>query len=118
MFPDDGSGVIALQDAVAVFQQAEVTGRVWLVGEIVQTGQTTGEIEIDVTEPADRQALVDAAPQFQGRLEVRVSSTEPDEPSVEITPGADTEPQGLEQDPFAEEDEEPLAAGQLPPGAF
>lgn len=118
LFPDDGSGVIALQDAVAVFQQAEVTGRVWLVGEIVQTGQTTGEIEIDVTEPADRQALVTAAPQFEGRMEFRVISTQPDEPAVEITPGADTEPTGLEQDPFADEEEEPLAAGQLPPGAF
>ena len=105
LIEDDG-GPILLQDAIAVLQQAEVTGRVWLIGEIVQVGQTSGEIEIGVTEPSDRQVLVSAAPEFRGRMEFRVIGTEPDEPSVEVTPGADTEPTGMDQDPFAEEDEE------------
>lgn len=104
MFGEQEENVILLQEAIAVFQQIDVMGRVWLVGEIVQVGQTAGEIEIDVNDPSDRQRLVDGAPQYRGRMSFRVISTEPDEPAVEVTPGADTTPTGLDQDPFGEED--------------
>jgi hypothetical protein len=71
----------------------QVTGRVFLVGEIVQTGRTNDEIEVAVTEAADRQTLGDA---LQFPMIFHTVSGEPDEPHLEVTPGAVPEVRGEE----------------------
>jgi hypothetical protein len=94
--PAQSSGTL-LNDVVAAFQQgARPAGRVFLVGEIVVTGQTDDEIEVALTDGGDRQGLVDALPMFRGRLRFHSVDGEPDEPFVEVTPGSDPVPQGLE----------------------
>ena len=104
-----GEEVISLAEAIAAFQLIDVEGEVWLVGEIVQQGATSEDIEVDVTEPGDRQTLVSELPQYRGRLFFRVITTVPDEPFVEVTPGADTTPGGPEGIP--DSDAELLAGG-------
>lgn len=64
-----------------------LSGRVWLVGEIVQNGSTANEVEVAVTDPADRQRIVDAVPQLHGRLVFHVVKGAPSEASVEVTRG-------------------------------
>lgn len=100
---------ISLDEAIGAFQGVDVSGRVWLVGEIVQTGVTRQDIEVDVTDPSDRQTLADELPQYRGRLFFRVIETEPEEPFVEVTPGADTTPGGPAPDQFEDEELIPLA---------
>lgn len=78
---------VTLDDATAAFQAVSgIQGRVFLVGEIVSQGQSSGLIEVAVTNPADRQTLSDALPQYQ--LSFHVVRAEPTEPHVEVTPGS------------------------------
>jgi hypothetical protein len=70
---------------------------VFLVGEIVQ-GQTDDNLEVAVTEPADKQTLADGLPQYAGRLSFTTVSGEPRERFVEVSAGATPEPQGEEPD--------------------
>jgi hypothetical protein len=84
-----------LNDAVPAFQQVQgLQGRVFLVGEIVQQGGTTDEVEVALTDGGDRQVIADQVP-FKGRLRFHSVEGEPTEPFVEVTPGADPVPQGL-----------------------
>lgn len=62
-----------------------ITGRVWLVGQIL-TGQTTGPIDVSVTNPADRQTISGALSQYQ--FVFHVVKGVPPEKNVEVTPQA------------------------------
>lgn len=77
---------VPLQVAQHQLGQAHINGRAWLIGEIVATG-TAQNVEVAVTDPADRQTLADAA---KFPVQFHVVQGEPQEVSVEIT--AQTEP--------------------------
>lgn len=62
-----------------------LTGRVWLVGQIL-TGQTTGPIDVSVTAAADRQTISAALSQYQ--FVFHVVKGVPPEKNVEVTPQA------------------------------
>lgn len=87
-----GGNTVSLPQAVAAFQAVQgLKGRVFLVGEIVQAGQTTGEVEVAVTNPDDRAPLTAGVP---FKLVFHVVPDEPSEPHVEVTPGSDATPGG------------------------
>lgn len=80
---------ITLQDAQMAFMQVRgVTGKVYLVGEIVVRGATDDDLEVAVTEAGDRQVLADQLTMFAGRLVFHVVDEQPDEDFIEVTPGA------------------------------
>ena len=90
--------VITLDSVVPQFQGLDnITGQVFLVGEIVQ-GQTDDDIEVSVTEPADRQTIVDGLPDLAARLTFHTVTGTPGEPHMEVTPGATGEMAGEEPD--------------------
>ena len=85
--PGGGMGGITLDRAVAAFQALQgISGKLYLVGEIVDTGATPDAVEVAVTDPADRQIVADGV-----GLPVRVHVVpgEPQEPFVEVTPGSE-----------------------------
>lgn len=85
-------GTVSLEQATAAFQAVPgIKGRVFLVGEIVQAGQTSGEIEVAITNPDDRQPLSASLPY---QLVFHIVQNEPVEPHVEVTPGATPNPGG------------------------
>jgi hypothetical protein len=63
-----------------------VQGRVFLVGEIVERGETNGDIEVALTAD-DRQAIAAGVPQYAARLVFHHVQGEPQEKHVEVTPG-------------------------------
>lgn len=78
-------GALTLDQVVQEFQGLQgVQGRIFLVGEIVQTGQTADTLDVDVTNPDDRQVINS---QIQIPMQFKVVSGEPGEPYVEVTPG-------------------------------
>lgn len=88
--PSSSPQGVSLDDAIQAFQNVQgVTGRVFLVGEIVQRGVTEDDIEVAITDPSDRQVLIDGLPQYAGILHVHSVSAEPTEPHIEVTPGAE-----------------------------
>lgn len=74
-----------LNTVVRALSQGTYAGRVWLVGEIVARGQTAGQVEVAVTDPADRQTVSGTAPQFDYIF--HVVQGEPREQAVEVTSG-------------------------------
>jgi hypothetical protein len=62
-----------------------IQGHVFLIGEIVQRGQTAGPVEVAVTDRADEQTITGALPQYQFKFSV--IQGEPTEPHLEVTPG-------------------------------
>lgn len=98
--PAASSNAINVQEAIAAFQGLTgIQGRVWLVGEIVERGTTSDDIEVMVTEPGDRQTIASGLPQYMGRLTFHVTSGEPSERNVEVTPGAQSSTPGLSGPP-------------------
>lgn len=98
---------ILLDEAIQAFQSVQnIGGRVFLVGEIVQTGQTDDDIEVALTNPADRQTLADGLPMFQGLLAFLHVEEEPSEQFIEVTPGAEPVQGGSEVDLEIEDEEE------------
>jgi len=89
---------VTLEEAISAFQGLQVEGQVFLVGEIVQSNQTSGDIEVSVTKGSDRQIIADGLPQWAARLQFHTVSGEPGEPHVEVTPGAVPEQRGEEPD--------------------
>jgi hypothetical protein len=86
--PPEAQETIALTDAVALFQNlTDIQGRVFLVGEIVDTGQTSDVIEVAITEPQDRAEITDGLPQIANRMEFTHVEDVPSEKYVEVTPG-------------------------------
>jgi hypothetical protein len=55
------SAGVSLQDALAAFQNVQLQGKAYLIGEIVVKGSTADAVEIAVTDDVDRQPLQDAA---------------------------------------------------------
>jgi hypothetical protein len=91
------SQTVTLDSVVAAFQSIQgITGRVFLVGEIVQRGQTDGDIEVALTKD-DRQVIQQALPQFTGRLVFKSVPDEPQERFVEVTPGKPSRQGGAEK---------------------
>jgi hypothetical protein len=83
---------VSLQDAQAAIQQLQgLQGKVWLIGEIVQKGETAGPVEIAVTVKDDGKTIQSQVP-FP--VEIRVVASEPQERNVEVTPGANAQPGG------------------------
>ncbi len=89
-----GQGV-PLDQAITAFQSLQFNGRVFLVGEIVQRGSTSDPVEVRVTDASDRQT----ASQVPFPVSVRVLPGEPQEPYVEVTPGANPVIKGEEPSP-------------------
>lgn len=73
-----------------------VTGRVFLVGQIVATGVTQDTIEVDVTEASDRDVI---RSQVDLPMTFHVITGEPNEQFVEVTPGTTPVPSGQEPQP-------------------
>lgn len=91
-----GAGIITLDQALATFLSLDgIQGRVFLVGEIVDRGETDDTVEVSVTEPGDRQTIRD---QVQMPLAFQVVQGEPAEEFVEVTPGSDPRAGGTEPD--------------------
>lgn len=90
--PAHGSAAqgVILDQAIQAFQSLQVQGRVFLVGEIVQTGQTADPVNVDITSDADR----DVVSKVPFPVIVKVVAAEPSEPYIEVTPGADTAMKG------------------------
>lgn len=89
---------VTLNEAAAAFQQVQgIQGRVFLVGQIVATGKTNGDIEVALTSGADRGTLSAGLPQYAGRLVFHSVANEPNEAFVECTPGRPIQRGGDEQ---------------------
>jgi hypothetical protein len=84
-----------LDQAITAFQGLSVSGRVFLVGEIVQKGSTQDPVEVRITDPGDR----DTVSQVPFTVVVRQIDGEPQEPYVEVTPGASPTIQGEQPSP-------------------
>ena len=108
--PSPGEGV-DISTAVAAFQGLTVEGRIFLVGEIVDSGIASASVEVDITDPDDR-GSVSSVP-FPTVITV-ISGT-PNEPFIEVTPGG-APTQGGEEPGF-EQLNAPFMAGEAPPGA-
>lgn len=94
--PGAGAGVTSIDMAMsALLAIMDIRGRVFLVGEIVDRGETDDTVEIAVTEPDDRQAIRD---NVQFEVAFTVIETEPLEEFVEVTPGGDPRTGGAEPD--------------------
>lgn len=75
------TNTVSVQDALTAFQQVQLQGRAWLVGEIVAKGRTADVVEVAVTDKADQATLKQAA-QFPTLF--HVVAAPPKEQSVEI----------------------------------
>lgn len=89
-----GQGV-PLDHAISAFQGLSLQGQVFLVGEIVMKGSTTAPVEVRITSAADRNVVS----QVPFPVVVRVIPGEPQEPYVEVTPGANPVIHGEEPTP-------------------
>jgi hypothetical protein len=91
-----GGNIVTLDQAMtALLALQGVAGQVFLVGEIIETGQTDDAVEISVTDPADRQTIKSGVP-FE--VVFHVVQGEPQEEFLEATPGADPRSGGAEPD--------------------
>lgn len=79
--PAPAGTTITLPLAQAQLGKAQLQGRAWLVGQIVQEGATTGPVEVAVTDNADKQTLADAA---RFPITFHLVAGKPKEQSVEI----------------------------------
>ena len=83
---------IALPDAIQAFQSLQgIQGQIFLVGEIVQTGSTQDALDVDITNPADRDTISQGV---QLPMTIKIVNGPPNEPYIEVTPGASTAMQG------------------------
>jgi hypothetical protein len=91
------AGKLTLDQVIQAFQSLQgIQGQVFLVGEIVQNGETTDTIEVDITSEADRDTIGRGVP-FP--VTIKVVSQPPSEPYIEVTPGASTATQGAMPQP-------------------
>lgn len=94
------STAVQLDQAVSAFQQLQgITGQIFLVGEIVATGQTSDAVGVDITSSTDRDTVASGVP-FP--VDLKVISGTPNEQYIEVTPGTnDTSVKGEEPSPEA-----------------
>jgi hypothetical protein len=59
-----------------------LTGKVWVVGQLAVTGSVTGNIDIALTAPVDRQTISSALPQYQFTFHI-IKGT-PAEKAIEV----------------------------------
>lgn len=65
----EGEGRITLSEVVKALQAVrKLTGEVWLIGEIVTQGWTEGNIDVALTDLKDKATILNALPQFRGRI--------------------------------------------------
>lgn len=76
-----GAATVPLQVAESQLAKAQISGKAWLVGQIVAQGQAA-QVEVALTDPADKQPLADAA---KFPIVFHVVRGKPAEASVEIT---------------------------------
>lgn len=96
-----GGSKITLDKAIQAFQSLQgLTGKVYLVGEIVQTGETSDVVAVDITADADRDVV---ARGVQFPVQIKVIPAEPNEPYIEVTPGANPVMKGQMPEPEAAE---------------
>lgn len=86
----DQSGQFTLDQAVEDFSSlSKIKGNIYLVGEIVQDGSTDGPIEVDVTDPIDKQTILNGLPTpYHGQISFHNVTAVPTEPFVDVTPGS------------------------------
>ena len=78
-------GQYKLDQVIQQFQSLQgVSGRIFLVGEIVQTGSTSDTINVDITDTSDRDVISRGV---QLPMQIKVVPKEPSEPYIEVTPG-------------------------------
>ena len=82
------------QVAAAIQAVQGIQGKVYLIGEIVQRGQTQAGFEVAITNPADQQTLASALPQYRGRMSFIHVDGKPSERFVDVTPGGEITPGG------------------------
>lgn len=104
-----GEGV-DISTAVAAFQGLQVSGRVFLTGEIVDSGVATDTVEVSITDPEDR-GTVSSVP-FP--TTVTLIRGTPDGPFIEVTPGGAPTQGGAE--PHFDQLNAPFAEGGGAPG--
>jgi hypothetical protein len=104
-----GEGV-DISSAVQAFQGLTVTGRVFLVGEIVESGVASDTVDVNITDPEDRGA-VSSVP-FP--TTVTLIRGTPNGPFVEVTPGGAPTQGGAE--PSFDQLNEPFVTGGGEPG--
>jgi len=86
--PTQTPGTISLQQAADAVRAVDgITGKVWLVGQIVDEGEANASVEIDVSKTEDKQTLTDALP-FPTTIHV-VTSPPSGEPFLDVSPGTD-----------------------------
>jgi hypothetical protein len=86
--PPGTSNALSLNTVAADFSQLQgIVGRVFLVGEIVVRQETSGDIEVALTDGADRQTIATGLPQYAAQLQFHHVTAEPTEAHVEVTPG-------------------------------
>lgn len=95
--PPSGDEVMLDQVVDSVQNLQGISGRIFLVGEILQ-GMTEDDVEMAITDDGDKQIIVDGVPELQGRISFVKVSAEPGEPHMEITPGVAPEQAGEEPD--------------------
>lgn len=89
---------VSLDQAIQWFSALpQSQGRIFLVGEIVSLGAAL-QVEVALTDLADRQPVTEALPQLAGRIRFSRVGAEPDEPFVEVTPGREIRFGGTEPD--------------------
>jgi hypothetical protein len=64
--PQATTAPVSLTSVQRAFQGVQgLTGKVWIVGQLAVTGTVTGNIDIALTAPADRQTISSGLPQYQ-----------------------------------------------------
>jgi hypothetical protein len=82
--PPASTGAVTLPRAQSELSQAQIVGKAWLVGQIVQQGSAS-TVEVAITDNSDKQTLADAA---DFTVTFHLVSGKPKEQAVEITPVA------------------------------
>lgn len=90
-----GASVTVEQAASAIQAVGPVPGRVFLIGEIVDRGETDDEVEVAVT---DRAAITMIRPNVQFPTDFTLVPDTPAERYIEVTPGTDITEGGEEPD--------------------
>ena len=84
--PTTNNNTVILDQAIKAFQNiGRINGQAYLVGEIVQQGQTNNPVNVDITDPRDRETITAGVPFM---VDMKVVSGEPSEPHIDVTPGS------------------------------